>query len=256
MTGRIKGVSDNVRKTFKFIDDAKREDIDEYVLTCLSHDYHRFSSPIEAEMFLNRPGYLTYDEVSHIREYSGYNFKHLNQALRGKWNYEENGDYSRLDKFLNNATKIKKIIEKYPTAGESFVAYRGVNLFYFKDYGIDSMEDLSAMEGKFLLDRGFVSTSVLERNCFFKKENDFGFDFNIKIEYLIGEDFRDGMYIGNNPNLSYSPEQYEFLINAHNIAKVVKVNVGEDNTAKLTAVVVPKSIYDDYYKKSSQSTKK
>ena len=256
MTRRIKGESDSVRKTFKFIDEHKRTDIEEYALTCLSHEFHRFSSPFEVDMYLSSPGYLTYDEVSYIREYSGYNFKHLNQALRGKWNCEENGDYSRFDKFLNNATKIKKIIEKHSTTGESFIVYRGVNLHYFKDYGIDSIEDLSCMEGKFLLDRGFVSTSVLESNCFYKKENELGFDFNIKIEYLIGEDFRDGMYIGNNSSLSYSPDQYEFLINAHNIAKVAKVSIGEDNTAKLTAVMIPKSIYDDYYKKSSQSTKK
>lgn len=256
MTRRIKGESDNVRKTFRFIDESKREDIDEYVLTALSHEFHRFTSPVEIDMYLNGPGYLTYDEVAHIREYSGYNFKNLNQALSGKWNYDENGDISKLDKFLNNATRIKKIIERHPTTGENFVAYRGVNLYYFKDYGIETIDDLACMEGKFLLDKGFVSTSLLEKNCFYKKENDLGLDFNIKIEYLISDDFKDGMYIGNNPNLSYSPEQYEFLVNAHNIAKVAKVSIGEDNTARLTAIMIPKSIYDDYYRKSEVSAKK
>lgn len=249
------GESDNVRSLFRFVDQEKRNDIDEYVLTSLSHGYHKFSSPVEIDMSISEPGYLTYDEASYIREYSGYNFKHLNQALRGKWNYEDNGDISRLDSFLNTATKIKKIIEKHPTTGENFIAYRGVNLHYFKDYGIKKIDDLSNMEGKFLLDKGFVSTSLLESNCFYKKENELGFDFNIKIEYLISEDFKDGMYIGTNPNLTYTPKQYEYLINAHNIAKVAHVRVGEDNTATLTAVVVPKHIYDDYYIRQSKREK-
>ena len=250
-----KGESDTVRTLFKFITQERKNDMDEYVLTCLSHGFQRFSSPMEIDMAISGPGYLTYDEASYIREYSGYNFKHLNQALRGKWNYEDNGDISRMDRFLNTATKIKKIIEKHPTTGENFVAYRGVNLHYFKDYGIDTIDDLASMEGKFLLDKGFVSTSLLENNCFYKKENELGFDYNIKIEYLIPEDFKDGMYIGTNPNLTYSPMQYEYLINAHNMAKVARVRIGEDNTATLTAVMVPKHIYDDYYNKQSKREK-
>ena len=250
-----KGESDTVRTTLKFISTERMEDINEYVLTCLSHRFQKFSSPMEIDIAISGPGYLTYEEASYIREYSGYNFKHLNQALRGKWNYEDNGDISRLDTFLSNATKIKKIIEKHPTTGENFVAYRGVNLYYFKDYGIETIEDLTNMEGKFLLDKGFVSTSLLESNCFYKKENELGLDYNIKIEYLIPEDFRDGFYLGTNPNFTYSPKQYEYLINAHNMAKVARVKVGEDNTATLTAVVVPKHVYDDYYMRQNKREK-
>ncbi|MBQ7105305.1 MAG: hypothetical protein IJN90_05565 [Bacilli bacterium] len=249
------GESDTVRSLFRFVDAERKKDIDEYVLNGLSHNYQKFLSPEEILMTLKAPGYLTYDEASYIREYSGYNFKHLNQALRGKWNYEDNGDISRMDSFLNTATRIKKIIEKHATTGEDFIAYRGVNLHYFKDYGIKSIDELSQMEGKFLLDRGFVSTSLLESNCFFKKENDLGYDFNIKIEYLISKDFKDGIYIGDNPILTYSPKQYEYLINAHNIAKVARVKIGDDNTAVLTAVVVPKHIYDEYYMRQNKREK-
>ena len=32
------------------------------------------------------------------------------------------------------------------------MAYRGVNLHYFRDYGIETIEDLVSMEGNFLLD--------------------------------------------------------------------------------------------------------
>ncbi len=42
-----KGESDTVRKTLRFISSERMEEINEYVLTCLSHGFQRFSSPME-----------------------------------------------------------------------------------------------------------------------------------------------------------------------------------------------------------------
>lgn len=242
-----KGNSSNVSLLFSYIDESKRMDIDEFVLNSLARKYQRFSSVHEIRDVFYKPNYLTYEDTLYLRAYSGLNFKNINDALRDRWSYINNGHVANKDKFLKNGSRIKSIIEKHPTSVDNFVAYRGVDLSYFKDYGIESLDDLSSLEGKFMLDKGFVSTSLLESNCFFKKENDLGIDYNVKIEYLIPRDFSDGIYIGDNPSLSYSPEQYEYLINTFNLAKVASVKIGKDNTATLTAVMIPKSIYDDYY---------
>ena len=102
------------------------------------------------------------------------------------------------------------------------------------------------MQGKFMFDKGFVSTSLIEKDCFFQKENTLGLNYNVKIEYLIPDSFGDGMYLGNNNRSSYNPEQSEYLINSGNMSRVANVKVDGD-TAVLTVVMIPKSIYDKYY---------
>ena len=41
--------------------------------------------------------------------------------------------------------------------------------------------------------------------------------------------------------------QILYLINSYNIAKVVSVNINDDNTASIVAIIIPKRIYDEYY---------
>ena len=47
--------------------------------------------------------------------------------------------------------------------------------------------------------------------------------------------------------MCYNEEQNEYLINSGNISRVVNVTVNGDNTAHITAMMIPKFIYDDYY---------
>lgn len=42
-----------------------------------------------------------------------------------------------------------------------FKTYRGTPLSHFKDYGINNIEDLNLLVGKFIYEEGFTSTSVL-----------------------------------------------------------------------------------------------
>ena len=101
-----------------------------------------------------------------------------------------------------------------------------------------------------MYDRGFVSTSLLEDNCFFGKDNELGLNYNIKIEYMIPCEFRDGIFL--DANMSYSPNQQEFVLNSGNISKVCGVSIDkENNTATIRASLIPKEIYDDYYRTRS-----
>lgn len=250
-----KGESKIVSRFLKYISEENMQNSNEFVLNCLIRDYQRFSSVLEVGTVFDGPGYISYDDAFYIRKLSGYNYFDINSALRDRWSYDENGNIARKNEFLQIASKISHIISSNGHSFGDFVTYRGVSLSYFKDYGIESLEDLKNMEGKFLFDKGFVSTSLIESSSFFKKSIEPGKDYNVKIEYLIPSEFDDGIYIGGNSSYTYRPDENEYLINGSNLARVASVRIGEDNTATLTAVMIPKSIYDDYYRKKESSQK-
>lgn len=250
-----KGESKIVNRYLKYISKENMQDANEFFLNCFIRDYQRFSSMPEVSSVFNVPGYISYDDAFYIRKLSGYNYFDINSALRDRWSYDENGNVSRKNEFLKIASKISHIIASNSHSFGDFVTYRGVSLSYFKDYGIESLEDLKCLEGKFLFDKGFVSTSLVESSSFFKKSIEPGKDYNVKIEYLVPSEFEDGIYIGGNSTFTYRPEENEYLINGSNLARVASVRIEEDNTATLTAVMIPKSIYDDYYRKKESSQK-
>ena len=79
--------------------------------------------------------------------------------------------------------------------------------------------------------------------------------YNVMIEYMIPQEFTDGIYIGNNTSFSYHPHEQEYLINAGNLSMVTSVVINDDDTAKIQAIMIPKSLYDDYYKGRKSSSK-
>lgn len=234
-------LSKNVERLFRFINEDKSKEIDEYYLFNLTKSYYEYSDDdciYTDELYSN-------EDIDFIRNYSGYNYKHINNALRNIWNYEENGNIEKKETFLRDGHKLSEIITNQPTKLGNFKSYRGVNISYFNEYGIYNIEDLTKLQGHFLLDNGFVSTSIHEDKCFFKKQNELGINYNVKITYLIPDDFEDGIYLQG--NMCYNEEQNEYLINRGNIAKVVNVTINSDNTAHIMALMIPKFIYDEYY---------
>ncbi len=246
------GESRYVNMLLRFIDDESKIDMENFFLNSLMNNYEEFTDPNYAQALFTTSNNLSEDELMSLRQYSGTDFSHINAALRDTWTYEENGNIANKQRYEESGRNISEIISTHPTYCGNFKAYRGVSIEYFKDYGITSLEDLEAMQGKFMFDRGFVSTSLIEKDCFFQKENTLGMNYNVKIEYLIPDSFGDGMYLGNNASSSYNPEQSEYLINAGNMSRVANVKI-EGNTAILTAVMIPKTIYDKYYKNQNQS---
>lgn len=234
-------LSKNVKKFFNYIDEEHKEQINNFYISNIDREY----KDININDYDGDKTLYDFNEITLLREYSGYNFRHINNILRGRWNYEENGSPDRKQNFLDTARKISEIIENKPTNPGNIKTYRGVNLSYFNEYGIYSIEELINLKGNFILDFGFVSTSISKDKCFFKKENDLGMNYNVKITYLIPEELNDGILLQG--NMSYSPGQEEFLINSCNVAKVLNVEINNDNTACITAMIIPKMIYDEYY---------
>ena len=67
--------------------------------------------------------------------------------------------------------------------------------------------------------------------------------YNVKIEYLVPEEFTDGLCLSS---LTYSPGQCEYVINSWNMAKVIDV-IHDGDGVIVKACLVPKKVYDDFY---------
>jgi len=246
MALKTKGTNKYVKKIFSFISEEDKINMEYFYVESLNREYKKITNSNDAMLMLKNDE-IPQEESDFLLNYSGFNYKHINAVLRDNWNYEDNGDISRANEYRVLAHKLQQIIVEHPTTlNDNISVYRGVDLSYFKQYGIETLEDLKALEGKHMLDRGFVSTSVQEEKCFFKKENDLGLNYNVKIEYMVPHEFKDGIYL--NCSTSYTPMQEEFLINSANLVKVSSVTINEDNTAVLRATLIPKELYDDYYK--------
>lgn len=238
----MKYLSNNVRKVFRYIDTEKCELINEYVINGMTKGYRN----VDQSEFINNN--ISYEEIEFLREYSGYNYKHINNALRGIWNYNDNGNIEARNRFINDGRRLSEIIKSNPSyVSKDFRVYRGVSIDYFREYGIEKIEDLVKLRGQFILDKGFVSTSISENDSFFKKKNELGINYNVMITYLIPKEFDDGIFLYG--DMTYSSNQKEYLINSYNMAKVVSVNINDDSTANIVAVIVPKRVYDEYYDK-------
>ena len=233
-------LSNNVRKIFRFISDERKKLISEYVIDCMTKGYRN----VEQNEFINDN--ISYEDIEFLREYSGYNYKNINNALRGNWNYDDNGNIENRDRFLKDGRNLSEIIKNNPSyVNKDFRVYRGVSIDYFRDYGIEKIEDLVKLQGQFILDKGFVSTSISEKDSFFKKNNELGVNYNVMITYLIPKEVDDGIFLYG--DMTYSSNQKEYLINSYNMAKVVSVNINDDETANIVAIIIPKKIYDEYY---------
>ena len=200
---------------------------------------------------------LNPSEMLDLRSYTGYNFKNINAILRGNWNYEVNGylDQNKSLEYRKLASNITSILNKFDTPNIDFITFRGTTLDSFSSYGIYSIADLENLEGKFLYEQGFTSTSILESSSYSNKKLDDGRYCNVSIRYLIPAESTDGALLVDD-GMSYSTGQNEFLLNSGSLTKIIDVKVDMNtNTAILTGVLVPKNIYDLDYAKSQSGTK-
>ena len=243
------GVSKDVRSVMRYISLEKQNSMNYFCSDCLNRDYTVYADPEMALMSISQAPLIGKDADAFLN-YSGYNFRHINNAARGRWNYEENGNLDKRS-FEEIGNRMKSVIDNNQYSIGNTKLFRGVTVDYFRDYGIHSLDDMDSLRGQMLLDKGFVSTSLVEDRCFYKMDNELGLNYNVKIEYLVPEEFTDGICLSS---LTYSPGQCEYLINAWNMAKVVDV-VHDGDGVIVKACLVPKKVYDEYYSYGTGSVK-
>jgi hypothetical protein len=192
---------------------------------------------------------LSYDELQTLKFYTGTSYKEINAIMRKKWTYEENGllTKEKENEYTKTGEDMRRIISKCPSLNMNLKVYRGVSLKQFQDYGITSLDQLPAMEGKYLYDQGFTSTSLMRDKSLVGVSNFFTGDRNIEIEYLVPASCQDGALLLGNQS-SYYDNEDEYLINASNLTKILSVNIDkENNKAYIRAILIPKMLWDPPY---------
>lgn len=230
-------MNNDIEKIFKYIDDDMKENMNLFINDAVTRTYF----PVSDTSCINT-NYLNIMDRDVLKNYSGYNFRNINNYLRGTWNYEINGNISNVDIYKNDSRDIIEIIKNNQISLGNIKSYRGTNLDCFKSYGVQSLEDLNKLKNGYFLDRAFVSTSLSRDNSFFGVD-----DNNIEIIFQIPEEFTDMVYLGN---VGYSPKQKELLLNCFNIGFINEVEVKQDS-AVITITLIPKKVYDRYYSRGN-----
>lgn len=240
-----KGTSKDVTSVFRMIDADDQMNISNFCRTCFGREYKRFTNSDAALIHCDSTKGYSIEARDTFTNYSGFNYRWINACARGRWNYEKHGHCKEREKYEVMASALRETIEDNQRSIGNVMVFRGVPLSYFSEYGIETLEDLKSLEGGFLLDKGFVSTSLVEDSCYYRKPNELGLNYNVKIEYLVPEEFEDGVSIGN---VSYCLGQNEYLINVWNMAHVVDVSMDGNDGAIVRAQLIPKYVYDKAYR--------
>ena len=246
-----KGTNYNVTYLLRYIGIQKQEELKMYIKEMLSQNYQQFTSISQIDktfndfirVYLNK---LSLSDIAALRGYTGLQFRNVNAVLRNNWNYEVNGRLtSKLkEESLNIAKNIRQALNKAPEISDGIKTYRGVSIASFQSYNIFSLNDLKTLEGNYLYEEGFTSTSLIKEKSFFYTDP---FTLtgkpNILIEYLIPSGSDDGAILCG--ETSYSPSQSEFLINNSSLFHVTKVSVDEkNNLAYMQVLLIPEKIWN------------
>ena len=238
----------------RLIGEDTMDNVDKYTEEVIDRSYKTFNSTEEIKSFFDNYLLSFYsnsnlDDIENIRYYTGPSFKDINAILRDKWNYETNGLLTEERKIelqdlsSNLSTSLEKTSSELPS---NIKVYRGVGLDAFKDYGISDISELKNMVGQYYYERGFTSTSLLRDSSAFSSNSEAWKNYNIEIEYLVPSEFSEGLPLITD-DLSYSGIKHEFLINTGCLSKIVDVIVDNDNKVYITAVIIPKKVWDKDY---------
>ncbi|MBR6821471.1 MAG: hypothetical protein IKM55_04530 [Bacilli bacterium] len=246
-----KGMSNLTKYLFRYLEPGKEEEMDIYISDVLDRDYLTLESDeqvseVFGEIAAEFTSNLSYQEALSLRSYTGFSHKEINALLRDKWNYEQHGKLTdeRRNEYTEIGQEVEKVVFKFPPLERNIKTYRGVTLAQFRDYGIYSLEDLKAMEGKYFYDGGFTSTSLVRKSSLYNTEAFQIGKRNIEIEYLIPEECRDGALLLDEYTSHYKAEN-EYIINSGSLIRILSVDIDkENNTAFLRAILVPKKVWD------------
>lgn len=249
-----KGTNYNVSYLLRYIGKEKQDELENYTKEMLSKSYQQFTNESVVhetfDSFLSEYlSKLNKEDAINLRSYTGLKFRNVNAILRNNWNYEVNGKLTKelKEESLELAEKIHCAINKAPEINGGIKTYRGVSINSFQSYNIFTLADLKSLEGKYLYEEGFTSTSLIKNQSFFYKEP---FTLtgkpNILIEYLIPDGSDDGIPLLCD-EISFSPNQVEFLINSSSLFRVSYVEVDQkNNVALMQILLIPQRVWNPH----------
>ncbi len=184
------------------------------------------------------------EDKNNFRYYTGSSYTKVNELLRGIWDYEINGQLTKetKDSYQQMAIQMEKSLNKVSELPSNIVTYRGTNLKTFAPYNIKSLDDLKSLEGNYIYDNGFVSTSLLKSVCMFQKETSYFGKYNILVKYIIPRESKEGIPIFN----SYYTDESEYLINRGSLVKVMDTTI-TNGCAYITCILIPRKLWSKDY---------
>lgn len=238
-----KGYSKKTEILFKFLDEDEINNINEYIMSD-DRDYLEYKNIDEISL---KNDCYSEEEMNTFRSYSGYLYQYVNDALNGNWDYSYDGDLNFKNRCLELGRELNELLLTSKNFSfDNFKVFRGVPVSFFKEYGINNLNELISLKNKYLFDYGFTSTSFLKDTSYFGYEVPEEVVRNVLIEYDVPSDFHEGVYLKNN-NLSYSVSQNEYLINAESLGYVYDVVLNGD-VAILRVKLIPKKVYRKDYR--------
>lgn len=257
-----KGKSHTTNYVINYIGESKLKEVEQYITSILSTEFLDSTNPefqsIIQDLYEKTIPKLSSTDQSNLRIYTGYHFRSINSVLRGSWSYENNGPLTpeiQKDSY-EQAEQIRKALNKASSLSKGIKTYRGVSIEAFYSYNIASIQDLPYLNGNYLYEAAFTSTSIDERSCFFyKKPFTLNSSPDILVEYLIPENSDDGLVLLDE-STSYSKDQQEFIINSSSLFKVLDVELSPDKKkAYMKVLLIPEKIwnYPDYERERNAS---
>ena len=244
-----------VNQVLKYIGEYQEVEINLFINQILARNFITFENEEQINSFFKEyldKFYTNHNirDIQNIRNYTGYNFSNINAVLRDNWNYNMNGllTKQKIDDIRKYTYHLGQIMDNLDSIPYNIKSYRGTSLSSFKSYGINSISDLESLNGQYLYEEGFLSTSLIRDSSFFNRKLEYHELCDIEIEYLIPEEVNEVLPLIND-DLSYSKSQSELLINKGSLSKVLDVILSDDRKkAYIKAVLVPKKIYDKNFK--------
>lgn len=238
------GSNYETQAVLRYIGEYKQQEIENYIVSVLNQG---FISDYDIKAMLEGClPQLTLTETEYLRTYTGISFRAINSLLRGYWSYDLSGKLTEEKKSESYALaeEIRKIIYKTTPISQNMKVYRGVSIASFYSYNISELKDLECLKGKYLVEKGFTSTSIVKENSFFYEPTKWGAKQNIEMECIIPQGSDDGIFLSSD-FMSFSPNQTEYLIKSYSLFKVLDIKINkEENKATMKVILIPEKIWN------------
>lgn len=232
---------------------GRTTDVKNFLLDTADRDFHVFEDPIDLDAFseayseFSEP-FLSPEDKSALKRYTGFNYKLINQVSRGIWSYDHLGVKTpeKVAEAEQTISAISQAIDHIPSPGVDLIAYRGTNIDSFRNYGISSLSDLASLEGQFFLEAGFTSTSLSPNHSFAGKEFDDPLrrSCDINITCRIPKEARETVGLLS-AETAYNPSQHELLIDKGSLFFISATEISPDrSSAHLEMTLIPRDLYD------------
>jgi len=239
--------------------EGKWQALTNYINKMVNTEPRDYSSPEEFKEA--NPGYvealhnMSYKDKNALRRYTGMDYIGINCISRYGWDYPKMGLYNQAkEEYYKEAIEnVSEAINHAPTPSEDLVTHRGTNIRTFVGYDIGTISNLKKMQGQFLAEKGFLSTSLTKKHSYVNQDfsNTLHEECNIEVYYHIPAGAKGAAALLTS-DVSQVLEQQEVVIDKDTLNYISEVTIVSPNHAIVDMIMIPKELdspskYDDIF---------